>query len=280
YNPSKAAAGIFGALYGIATFIIIFRLFASRAWWGLCLPIGTSIMTAGFWTRIAMTIYPNSMAIFLCSALFILLSPAAFLAFNYILYGQFIVTCVHRRHSLIKPERTSWYFVISDTATFLIQSIGGSMLSSTDPNTNKIGAYVVIGGLALQTLSFGCFMLLVYHAYSSLKRHGIKPLDEPWGIVLKILFFTSTFFMVRCIYRTIELGQGLGSGYLASHEGTQPFLMSLDFFFYVFDSLPLLIGISAYAVYWPTRYLYSSLDTPSGEMSTMIPSDSEYEYGS
>ncbi|KAF9219570.1 hypothetical protein BS17DRAFT_769922 [Gyrodon lividus] len=202
YNPSKAPAGIFGALYGIATFIIFFRLFASRARWGLCLPIGTAVMMARFWTRIAMTIYPNSMALFLCSALFILLSPAAFLALNYILYGRFIVTCVHRSHPLIRPERTARKFVISDYSTFLIQGTRGLMLTSTDPNTDKIGVYVVVVvvvGLALQTLSFGFYMFLVYHAYSSLKRHGIKPSGEPWGMVLKMCCNYATEEAVRRI---------------------------------------------------------------------------------
>ena len=78
-------------------------------------------MSAGFSLRIAMTIYPNSFPIYLCSELFILLSPAAFLAFNYILYGRFVVNCIQRRHSLIRPERTAKYFIISDITTLLVQ---------------------------------------------------------------------------------------------------------------------------------------------------------------
>ena len=78
-------------------------------------------MSAGFALRIAMTTYPDSLPIYLCSELFILLSPAAFLAFNYILYGRFVVNCIHRRHSAIRPERTARYFVISDISTLLVQ---------------------------------------------------------------------------------------------------------------------------------------------------------------
>ena len=81
-----------------------------------------SVMTVGFALRIPMTIYPNSLPIYLCSSLFILLSPATFLAFDYILYGRFVVNCIPRRHSLIRPERTARYFVISDVATFLVQA--------------------------------------------------------------------------------------------------------------------------------------------------------------
>ena len=108
----------------------------------------------------------------------------------------------------------------------------------TDPNTIKIGVYIVIGGLSLQTLSFVLYILLVYHTYRSLKQHGVKPFEVTWGKILQILFFSSAFFLVRrfffscprfwlmvmyaqlrCIYRTIELGEELGDGYLANHEG-------------------------------------------------------------
>ncbi|KAG6371792.1 RTA1 like protein-domain-containing protein [Boletus reticuloceps] len=267
YNPSTAAAGIFAVLYAIASVVIFFRLSANRTWWGLCLPIGAAVMSAGFALRIAMTIYPNSLPIYLCSALFILLAPAAFLAFDYILYGRFVVNCIQRRHSLIRPERTARYFVVSDITSFLVLGTGGSLLGSTDPNTDKIGIYIVIGGLALQTLSFGLYILLVYYAYRSLKRNGIKPFEQPWGKIMKLLFFSSAFFLLRCIYRTIEVAQGLGNGYLADHEA----------FFYVFDSLPLLIGISTYAVYWPSRYLRPSFNTPSDEMSAIDPPETRYQ---
>lgn len=136
------------------------------------------------------------------------------------------------------------------------------MLISTNSNTAKVGLYVILAGLGLQTLSLAFYILLVYHAYSSLKRDGIKPFAQPWGMILKTLFFTSALLLLRCTYRTVEFGQGLGHGYLATHE----------VFFYVFDSLPLLIGISTYAIYWPTQYLLPSpANTPSEEMSVVNP---------
>jgi hypothetical protein len=71
--------------------------------------------------RIPLVTHPNSLSIFMVEQLFIILSPAAFLAFNYMLYGHFIVNCVDRHHSWIKPENVAKYFVISDITTFIIQ---------------------------------------------------------------------------------------------------------------------------------------------------------------
>ena len=114
---------------------------------------------------------------------------------------------------------------------------------------------------------------------SALLQFGLVPsLSIPFSCPC---FFLTVCAQVRCVYRTIEFAQGLGNGYLVNHEGKMtkpchPFKLlkrsrALCFtaFFYVFDSLPLLIGISAYAVYWPSLYLRPSIDTPSDEMSAV-----------
>ncbi|KAG1725074.1 RTA1 like protein-domain-containing protein [Suillus paluster] len=247
YNPSKVAAGVAGGLYFIASLCLFTRLFMNKAWWGLCLPIASTFMSVGFFMRIPMAIYPNSLPIFLVQQLFTLLPPAAYLAFNYILYGHFIVDCVDRRHSWIKPEKVARYFVISDITTFLIQGGGGGLETSKTQTSDKLGADILLAGLVIQTLSYALFILLVVHAWRSILRVGILPRQEPWGMILWILMFSSIAYMIRCIYRVIELGQGNG-GYLVTHE----------IYFYLLDSLPLLIGICTYIVYWPTKYLDSS----------------------
>lgn len=248
YSPSKVAAGVAGGLYFVASLCLFTRLFMNKAWWGLCLPIASTLMSVGFFMRIPMAMNPNSLPIFMVQSLLTLLPPAAYLAFNYILYGRFIVNCVDRRYSWIKPERVARYFVISDITTFLIQGAGGGLEASTNETSEKLGADVLLAGLILQTLSFAFFMILVLHVWHSIIRDGFLPRQEPWGPILWILMFSSTAYMVRCIYRVIELGQGTG-GYLLTHE----------IYFYLLDSLPLLIGICTYIFYWPSKYLEASV---------------------
>lgn len=88
-------------------------------------------------------------------------------------------------------------------------------MTSTNPNTIKLGGYIVIAGLALQALSFGVFILLVYHAYRSLKRDGMKPYEAPWGKILKILFFSSGCFLVRRLLSLVgeEIFRSLNNAY-------------------------------------------------------------------
>ncbi|KAG2153636.1 RTA1 like protein-domain-containing protein [Suillus bovinus] len=247
YDPSKTAAAVAGALYSVASLCLFTRLFMNKAWWGLCLPIASTLMSVGFFMRIPMATNPNSLPIFMVQQLLTLLPPAAYLAFNYILYGRFIVNCVDRRYSWIKPERVARYFVISDITTFLIQGGGGGMEASKTATSQKLGANILLAGLVLQTISFAFFMILVLYAWHGIVRDGLLFREEPWGAILWILMFSSTAYMIRCIYRVAELGQGNG-GYLVTHE----------IYFYLLDSLPLLIGICTYIIYWPTKYLEAS----------------------
>ncbi|KAG2072266.1 hypothetical protein BDR04DRAFT_416696 [Suillus decipiens] len=255
YVPNKAVAATVGGLYLVASLCLFVRLFMNKAWWGLCLPIASTFMSVGFFMRILMVINQNSLLIFVIESLLTLLPPAAYLAFNYILYGRFIVNCVDRRYSWIKPEKVAQYFVISDITTFIIQGVGGGLEVSTTATTVELGGHILLSGLVIQTFSFTLFMVLVAHAWHGIVQDGLLLRQEPWGPILWILMFSSIPYMIRSIYRVIELGQG-GGGYLLTHE----------IYFYLLDSLPLLIGICTYIIYWPTKYFESSTK-PINEMT-------------
>ncbi|KAG2053077.1 hypothetical protein BDR06DRAFT_972547 [Suillus hirtellus] len=247
YYPDKAIAAVAGGSYFIASLCLFVRLFMNKAWWGLCLPVASTFMSIGFFMRIFMAINPNSLPIFMVQQLLTLLPPAAYLAFNYILYGRFVANCIDRCSSWIKPEKVARYFVISDITTFFIQGVGGGLEVSTKMTNEKLGANILLSGLVIQTLSFTFFMILCAHIWRGVLRDGFLLRREPWGPILWILMFSSTAYMIRSIYRVIEIAQGNG-GYLVTHE----------IYFYLLDSLPLLIGICTYIIYWPTKYLEAS----------------------
>jgi len=74
----------------------------------------------GFTLRVVSRYYPTSSALFSIQRLFIVCSPAAFLAFNYILYGR-LISYSGAGHSIVKPRRVATIFVTSDISTFLMQ---------------------------------------------------------------------------------------------------------------------------------------------------------------
>ena len=128
-------------MYGMAGNALAFRVIRSKAWWALCLPVGafgkaplptlfsdafsTDAMfdlaeSLGFTLRFTSKYAPDSVIMFAIQQLFIVCAPAAFLAFNYIVYGR-LIAYIGAGHSMMKPQRVAKIFVISDVITFLIQ---------------------------------------------------------------------------------------------------------------------------------------------------------------
>jgi len=249
YTPSKAAAGVAGGLYLLACLALLTRLIKFRSWWGLCLPIGAFIISVGFFVRIVLDSTPNSLGVFAIQQLFIVVTPAAFLAYNYILYGRFIVNCVNPKYSLIRPNRVARLFVCSDIVTFLVQGGGSGLQASSNVTTIKLGQRVILVGLVMQMVSYACFIVLVVHAHLKIIKDTRTTGSEPWWKIIWLLYFSSICIMIRCIYRTTEFAQGFG-GYLVTHE----------VYFYVLDTLPLLLAISIYIPFWPAKYIISDAD--------------------
>ena len=77
--------------------------------------------SAGFFLRIPVASNPNSEGLFIVMQLMTVTSPAAFLAFNYIIYGRLIRNRVGASYSMIRPQIVAKVFVISDVTTFMIQ---------------------------------------------------------------------------------------------------------------------------------------------------------------
>lgn len=141
YHPSKAAAIASGVVYAILTAALFFRLVRARTWWGLVLPIGCgctptfsvelhkgvsdpiTVFAAGFFLRYLAAVKVESSPIFIFSQIFVIVSPASFLAFNYILYGRLLrpFTSGRGRYTLIKPEKVALIFISSDVVTFIVQ---------------------------------------------------------------------------------------------------------------------------------------------------------------
>jgi hypothetical protein len=78
------------------------------------------VESLGFGLRYLAKYKPDSIALFAIEGLFIVCSPAAFLAFNYITYGR-LISYVGAEHSIINPRKVATMFVISDVFTFLLQ---------------------------------------------------------------------------------------------------------------------------------------------------------------
>jgi RTA1 like protein len=101
-------------------------------------------------------------------------------------------------------------------------------------STVKIGQKVVVGGLFVQILFFGCFVLvaLLFQIRISKTPTPQSMSDRiPWRKHLAALYAASILILVRSAFRVVEFIQG-NNGYIFSHE----------WFLYIFDGV-LMLGV-------------------------------------
>ena len=90
----------------------------------------------------------------------------------------------------------------------------------------NIGQDIIVGGLFIQLLFFGAFILVAALFHIRLRKVPTsRALDTPWEKHMIALYASSLLILVRSIFRVIEYLQGF-EGYILSHEA----------FLYVFDA--------------------------------------------
>ncbi|KAJ5193528.1 hypothetical protein N7449_009670 [Penicillium cf. viridicatum] len=252
YNPSLAAAVIFIILFAATTGLHFFQMVKPRTWFfiafccgGICerAPehpdrltwFGTDINLHGFLVEIIGYIgktTPDTLGAYTIQSIFLLVAPALFAASIYMELGR-IVDLVDGGHYLF--FRRSWLtriFVTGDVLSFLMQGGGGGLMGSDNADSRDTGSYLIVGGLFVQIVFFGCFIVtaLLFHIRIHRKpTQRVLTNRPPFLRHLVALYATSLLIFVRSIVRVIEFIQGF-DGFVISHE----------IFIYLFDAVLML----------------------------------------
>lgn len=91
YEPSKGGNYFVGGTYALFSAILFFHIFRRKDRWALCLPIGCLCSAIGFFVRPSIDPFNVSLGLYIIQSMFVVISSAAFLAFNYLLYGRMIL---------------------------------------------------------------------------------------------------------------------------------------------------------------------------------------------
>lgn len=101
----------------------------------------------------------------------------------------------------------------------------------------KLGQHVVVGGLIVQILFFGFFVVVAAIFNMRVKKDPTSEVslqNVPWKRHLYALYLASGLILIRSLFRVIEYLQG-NDGYLLGHE----------VFLYIFDAV-LMLGVMAF----------------------------------
>ncbi|KAK9896050.1 hypothetical protein P389DRAFT_73817 [Cystobasidium minutum MCA 4210] len=280
--------------------LVLYALLSAVAWyqWAtikkqkfmLTLTIGSSTMALGYAIRAALHSNYDSVGVYAISTLFVLLSPCAFLALDYMLLSRLAnhlgPDTVAKR---CLPIRTNWiakFFVTMDVVTFCIQGGGGGLQTSNDPDMANLGHKIALVGVIIQAVAFGVFSLILIwfgirvrqlypEKWHVRRQHGRAPLTRifdktpihDWRILYTCMLLTCIAFITRSVFRAIEFAGGY-DGYVQTTEA----------FFYTLDALPIFLGLLVFIAFYPPRFFMDRIfwDAPAlSETSTSAPLDKQ-----
>lgn len=277
YLPSVPAAALFVALFTIITAAVIWRMVKTKTWFVSVLVIGgfcksrikpspsclgkkerckdrftvliantTMLQTVeiiGFAARIPAREQTDKLMPYIIQNIFILLAPALFAASIYMVLGRIIVRIKGEAHSVVPVRWVTIIFVTGDVLSFLVQGTAGGLMATQGNMT--LGENIVIGGLFIQIVVFGFFIITSFIFQRRMTRHPTPEAQNPasgWKKDLNMLYTVSVLIMVRSVFRVIEFIMGY-EGYLLQHEWT----------LYVFDAVLMFFVMVIFFIRYPAE---------------------------
>ena len=117
------------------------------------------------------------------------------------------------------------------------------MQAKEDPDSQKAGQWIVVGGLIVQLIYFGFFIIVAFNYQIRVNKAAVSDDVKArvnWKLNLIVLYAASFLILIRSIYRVVE--------YVTGKDGT---IMTHEWFFYVFDAALMAMVAVIYAVVPP-----------------------------
>ncbi|GAA5836179.1 hypothetical protein JCM9279_002218 [Rhodotorula babjevae] len=265
YTPSVALSCVGIALFGISTVALWVQWFrGGRKLYLLTLNIAMACMTLGFVLRIVYHSNLATLGAYIAQYMFILLSPCAFLAHNYLMLsrlsramGPDATSCL-----FLPAHHVGTIFIWSDVVTFLMQAGGGGLTASGNASSATTGKYIALAGLSIQLASYLLFTSLLVVFYLNVRRrhsHLARPAQPfrlgsykfwssskiyDWRPLVWVVLLSCVGVITRSVFRIVEYSEGY-YGKLATSEG----------YFYLLDALPLWLAMTLYVFFYPPRFI-------------------------
>ncbi|KUJ12579.1 RTA1-domain-containing protein [Mollisia scopiformis] len=247
YDPTLVGAIIFIVLFIATTSLHSYQLLRTRIWFMIPFVVGGLFEWIGYVGRaVSSQQSPNwTLGPYIVQVLLLLVAPALFAASIYMELGRIILLVDGEAHSWIKKRWLTKIFVAGDILSFLLQAGGGGIQSSGKASSVTTGSHIITGGLVIQLLFFGFFIIVAVHFDRAIHKNPTPRSQSPhvpWRKHLIALYVASLLIMIRSIFRVVEYVQGF-DGYILSHE----------VFLYLFDSVLMFAVMVIFNVVHPSE---------------------------
>ncbi|KAI0034886.1 RTA1 like protein [Vararia minispora EC-137] len=251
YDPSKVAAIIFLATFGLATLVHVFQAIRSRLWFlfptAILCGIGELL---GWGFRLYGGSHQLDRTAFTVQTAALIVSPTPLIAVCFVLLGR-LVTLLGPQYSRLSARACMSPRITADVVCLLVQGIGGGRAagSNTLSKAQTFG-WVVFGGIVLQLVSLLLFTALAveflwrYLSDKPLRKSGSLAVHGPLSLRLRWLIHGMSImlglFLIRSLYRVVELSGGWGGP-----------MLDVQWAFCVFDATMILLAMATLNVLHP-----------------------------
>ncbi|TVY59721.1 Protein RTA1 [Lachnellula suecica] len=243
YVPSMVGAVIFIILFFAATVFHVWRMFKTRTWFCIPFALGCLSEAIGYCARAASVNDTGTLGPYLVQSIFILIPPALFAASIYMTLGRIMRYVKGEHHSVIRINWLTKIFVLGDWLSFMVQGNAAGLLFKT--STMRIGQGIILAGLFIQIISFGCFFIVAVIFQLRMRKNPTREsynVEASWERYLYMLYAVSVLILIRSIFRVVEYIQGQ-TGYSMKNEWT----------LYAFDSIPMVVVTVVFFIWYPSR---------------------------
>lgn len=121
------------------------------------------------------------------------------------------------------------------------------MATAKSLDDTKMGENIILGGLGIQILFFGTFIIATLIFDMRIRRRPTATslgLTTPWKMLIWVLYLSSVLILIRSVFRIIE--------YVMGSDGE---LLQKEFYLYIFDAVPMFITCVAFNWFHPSRVI-------------------------
>ncbi|KAF5249421.1 hypothetical protein FANTH_5302 [Fusarium anthophilum] len=268
YNPSEPLAGVVAGLYGVSFCITLWQIIRKKAWVWLFMLLAIAMEVIGYAARVVSASKPTEKGPYVVQFTLVILPPVLMAGVIYVIFARIVFWVVPPESRTLRFLWVPVYdaarfitllFVGFDIISLLLQLVAAVLIAGTDPTDPdaksklNLGKTLGIVGVSTQIAGFGLFTVsaIRFHfaarrlspdfAKDNQEKHGIV---KKWQTLLIVVNVSCLLILVRSIYREIDFAGG--------KDGTTH---QKEWYLYVFDTLPILLVVFLYNVFFPGGYL-------------------------
>ncbi|CAI4557894.1 CCT_1a_G0028300.mRNA.1.CDS.1 [Saccharomyces cerevisiae] len=190
----------------------------------------------GYIARAVSSSNTKEIAPYVIQAVLLLIAPALYAATIYMLFGRLLNVMRCESLMIVSSRFGTSFFVFGDVVSFCLQAAGGGLMATVNGRTT--GSNLITAGLVIQIVFSGFSSSMSSDSHTVLRGFALLPSYIEKMVVLNLtLMLSSILIMVRSIVRLVEFVEGY-DGFIISHE----------YFIYVFDAVPMLLAAIVFIV--------------------------------